>query len=126
MELNHKQKRDRMKKLERKGKRISKKSKRSKNDCSKDQDKKLKKLNASSIETSWKVISQSWLAFSKHNISFKDLNSMIMKKRIGEMSDKIFHQNLNYRKQLGYSLLRYNCQAPGNECEWKCNPIPRS
>ena len=112
MELNHKQKRDLMKKLERKGKRISKKSKRSKNDCSKDQDKKLKKLNASSIETSCKVISQSWLAFSKHNISFKDLNSMIMKKRIGEMSEKILHQNLNYRKQLGlYPLLRYRLSS---------------
>ena len=59
MELNQQQKKDFMKKLERKGKRISKKSKRLKNDCSKDQDKKMKKLNASSIETSCKVITQS-------------------------------------------------------------------
>ena len=58
MELNHKQKKDLMKSLERKGKRISVRSKRLKYDCSKDQNKKLKKLNASSLETSCKVISQ--------------------------------------------------------------------
>ena len=58
MELNHNQKKDLMKNLERKGKRISIKSKRSKYDCSKDQNKKLKKLNTSSLETSSKVISQ--------------------------------------------------------------------
>ena len=32
---------------------------------------------------------------------------MIMRKRIGEMGDKIFHQNVNYRKHLGlFPLVR--------------------
>ena len=46
-----------------------------------------------------------FLVYIKDNISLKDLNWLIMKKRIGEMGDKIFHQNVNYRKHLGLSSL---------------------